>query len=64
VLEVHSASGCLSLPPSGHIAFRDISVENLNYQYPTPDFGAGTPDRQCSMTASATATSTDFLWKP
>lgn len=64
VLEVHSASGCLSLPSDGHIAFRDISVENLNFQYPTPQFYAGTPNRQCSMTASATATSTDFLWTP
>lgn len=64
VLEVHSGHGCLSLPPSGHIAFRDISVENLNFQFPTPDFGTGTPDRQCSMTASATPTSTDFLWAP
>jgi hypothetical protein len=64
VLEVDSASGCLSLPPSGHIAFRNISVENLNFQYPTPDFGVGTPDHQCSMTVSASATSTDFLWAP
>lgn len=64
VLEVHSASGCLSLPRNGHIAFRDIGVENLNYQYPTPDFGASTPDRQCSMTASASPTATDFLWTP
>jgi hypothetical protein len=64
VLEVHSASGCLSLPRNGHIAFRDISVENLNFQYPTPALGAGTPDRQCGMTARASSTATDILWTP
>jgi hypothetical protein len=64
VLEVFSAHGCLSLPAADHIAFRDISAENLNYQYPTPDFGVGTPNHQCSMVPSATATTTDFVWTP
>ncbi len=64
VLEVFTAHGCLSLPASDHIAFRDISVENLNYQYPTPDFGTHTPNYQCSMVPSATPTTTDFVWTP
>jgi hypothetical protein len=65
VLEVRSASGCASLPYNGHIAFRQIAVTNNQYPFnhPAVQFGNSTPDHQCSMTVSSSASSADFVWK-
>ncbi|MGF7234246.1 MAG: hypothetical protein ACQSGP_04690 [Frankia sp.] len=64
VLEIHSVSGCVELPASGHAAFRDLQVGDITGAYPTPVFGNSTPDPQCSMKVTSSATSADFIWSP
>jgi hypothetical protein len=64
VLEIHSISGCLELPASDHIAFRDLKVVDSTGTSPTPDFGPSTPDKQCSMQVQYSPTSADFIWTP
>ena len=64
VLEVRSISGCLELPASDHIAFRDLKVVDSAGSSPSPVSGWNTPDPQCSMKVDYTATSADFIWTP
>jgi len=62
VFEYHSGAGCIELPYNGHMAFRNIEVEQQPYAIPTPDFGNSTPDYQCSMVVTSSPTATDFVW--
>ncbi|HEY2242399.1 MAG TPA: hypothetical protein VGI21_26595 [Streptosporangiaceae bacterium] len=64
VLEIHSISGCIELPASDHIAFRDLKVVDSTGTSPTPVFGPSTPDPQCSMKVQYSSTSADFIWTP
>ena len=64
VLEVRSASGCLELPASDHIAFRDLKVVDSTGASPSPTFLPSTPDKQCSMKIAYGPTSADFTWTP
>jgi hypothetical protein len=64
VMEVPRASGCVETPANGHAAFRDLPVENIDYGFPTPDFGVSIPDSQCSVSETAFASGADILWSP
>ncbi|HEY1918463.1 MAG TPA: hypothetical protein VGH27_23055 [Streptosporangiaceae bacterium] len=63
VMEVPSADGCVETPTNGHAAFRDLTVTGNDGKI-TPDFGTSTPDPQCSVSITQSATSADILWKP
>ena len=64
VLEVRSISGCLELPASDHIAFRDLKIVDSTGASPSPTFLPSTPDKQCSMKVAYSPTSADFTWTP
>jgi hypothetical protein len=63
VMEVPRASGCVETPTNGHAAFRRLTVTG-NDGTMTPDFGTSTPDPQCSVSITQSATGADILWKP
>jgi len=62
-MEIPRASGCVETPASGHAAFRDLTVTGDNGKI-TPDFGTSTPDPQCNVSMTQSATAADILWKP
>jgi hypothetical protein len=63
VMEVPSADGCVETPTGGHAAFRNLTVTGNDGTY-SPDFGTSTPDPQCSVSITQSATAADILWKP
>jgi hypothetical protein len=64
IMEVPRAVGCVETPTNGHAAFRDLEVIDGSGDRITPDFGASTPDPQCSVSIKASPTGGDILWKP
>jgi hypothetical protein len=64
VMEVPRASGCVETPPTGHEAFRNLTVNDSNGSY-TPTFEHYTVDSQCSVSAAASSgINTDITWTP
>jgi hypothetical protein len=63
VMEVPRADGCVETPTSGHAAFRNLTIAG-NDGTITPDFGTSTPDPQCSVSITQSASAADILWKP
>jgi hypothetical protein len=64
VMEVPRAHGCVETPASGHAAFRNMQVQEINGKVPAPKFGISYPNRKCGVTAKASATGADIRWKP
>ena len=64
VLEVRKIAGCLELPASDHIAYRDLKIVDSTGASPSPTFLPSTPDKQCSMKIQYSPTSADFIWTP
>jgi hypothetical protein len=62
-MEVPRGEGCVETPTNGHAAFRHLTVTGNNGTI-TPDFGTSTPDPQCSISITQSATAADILWKP
>ncbi len=64
VMEVPKANGCVETPASGHAAFRNIQVVEINSKVPAPEFGISYPNKECGVTARSSATGADIRWKP
>ena len=64
VMEVPWASGCVETPASGHAAFRDLDIENINGGFPSPSFATSTPFPECSIRETAAPTGSDIYWAP
>jgi hypothetical protein len=65
VMEVPRASGCVETPPTGHEAFRNLTVNDSNGSY-TPAFTPYTSTTpQCSVSAAGSSgLNTDITWAP
>ena len=64
VMEVPSAHGCVETPASGHAAFRDLRVTEINSTIPTPNFNTSYVNPQCSITERVATNGADIFWKP
>jgi hypothetical protein len=62
VMEVPRAVGCVETPPNGHEAFRNLTVATHNGNF-APKFNIYYPNRQCSVSQTASSTGSDILWK-
>ena len=64
VMEVPWASGCIETPASGHAAFRDLFVQDINGNIASPSFGVSTPFPECSIRETAAPNGADIYWAP
>src|SRR5581483_6418097 len=60
VMEVPHGKGCVEMPANGHAAFRQLLVETHAQGIVTPSFSTFTPNRQCSVSVTASPTGGDI----
>jgi len=61
VMEVPDATTCAQMPPNGHEAYRSLSVDTHDGSW-APSFSVYYPNRQCSVTETASSSGADILW--
>ncbi len=61
VMEVPRATTCAQMPPDGHEAYRSLSVDTHDGSW-APTFHVYYPNKQCSVTETASASGADILW--
>lgn len=62
VMEVPTAATCAQMPPDGHEAYRSLSVDTHAGSW-APSFHVYYPNRQCSVSETASSSGADILWK-